>query len=489
MSFGLSKSRFVRGWYCPNWLWWSVHEPDAPELQPDSATMGRMRQGNVVGQRACEEFPGGVLIDLPYDDYDGKIEATRKALADGAPAIFEASFREDGVFVAVDILERVDGGYNVIEVKASNETKDKHIPDVAVQAHVVRAAGLDVRRCEVMTLNRDHRHPDVGPLFIREDVSDRVADIMGQVPEAIEAQIGVLNGPAPDLALGHHCTGGHGCPFRSRCWPQEPDSVNRLHMMWATKKLDLLEDGVESILDVPDDVRLNVIQTRQREALRAGRMIVEPGLGPALDALEVPIGFLDFETMQRALPPYDGLWPWAQLTAQFSYHEQAADGTVRHVEWLADELEDPREPLARAMIDACRDARVILVYHQPFESTRIRELAEALPHLADDLLDIRGRLLDLKRIVMDHVYHPGFEGSFSLKKVLPVLVPDLGYDDLEIQGGGDAMVDIARLLLDPESFAPGEREQLRTDLLAYCERDTLAMVKLLERLRELAGPA
>ncbi len=124
--------------------------------------MGRMRQGNVVGQRACEEFPGGVLIDLPYDDYDEKIEATRKALADGAPAIFEASFREDGVFVAVDVLERVDDGYNVIEVKASNETKDKHIPDVAVQAHVVRAAGLDVRRCEVMTLNRDHRHPDVG---------------------------------------------------------------------------------------------------------------------------------------------------------------------------------------------------------------------------------------------------------------------------------------------------------------------------------------
>jgi hypothetical protein len=280
---------------------------------------------------------------------------------------------------------------------------------------------------------------------------------MDQVPEAIAAQIKVLNGPAPDLSLGHQCMGGHGCPFRSRCWPQEADSVNRLHMMWSTKKLDLLEDGVESILDVPDDVRLNVIQTRQQEALRAGRMIVEPGLGAALDALEHPIGFLDFETMQRALPPYDGLWPWAQVTAQFSYHEQAADGTVRHVEWLADEPEDPREPLARAMIDACRDARVILVYHQPFESTRIKELAEALPHLADDLLDIRGRLLDLKRIVMDYVYHPDFEGSFSLKKVLPVLVPDLGYEDLEIQGGGDAMVDIARLLLDPDSFAPGER--------------------------------
>ncbi len=486
MSLGLSKSRFVRGWYCPNWLWWSVHEPDAPELQPDHLAEYRMRQGNRVGERACEEFPGGVLIDLPYDAYNEKIEATRQALADGAPAIFEASFREDDVFVAVDVLERVDDGYIVIEVKASNEVKHKHIPDVAVQAHVVRAAGLDVRRCEVMILNREHRHPDVAPLFIREDVSDRVADIIDQVPEAIEAQIEVLNGDAPDLALGHHCAGAGDCPFRGRCWPDGPDHVSRLHMMWTTKKLSLMEDGIELIVDVPDDVHLNVIQTRQREALRAGRMIVEPGLGSALEALKYPIGFLDFETMQRAMPPYDGLWPWAQVTAQFSYHEQAADGAVRHVEWLADEPADPREPLARAMIDACRDARQILVYHQPFEETRIKELAEALPHLRDDLESIRERLLDLKRIVMDYIYHPDFEGSFSLKKVLPVLVPDLGYDDLEIQGGGDAMVDIARLLLDPESFAPGEREQLRRDLLAYCERDTWAMVKLLERLRELA---
>ncbi len=174
MSLGLSKSRFVRGWYCPNWLWWSVHEPDAPELQPDHLAEDRMRQGNRVGERACEEFPGGVLIDLPYDAYDEKIEATRQALADGASAIFEASFREDNVFVAVDVLERVDDGYNVIEVKASNEVKDKHFPDVTVQVHVVRAAGLDVRRCEVMILNREHRHPDVGPLLVRKDSSQAI---------------------------------------------------------------------------------------------------------------------------------------------------------------------------------------------------------------------------------------------------------------------------------------------------------------------------
>jgi hypothetical protein len=259
--------------------------------------------------------------------------------------------------------------------------------------------------------------------------------------------------------------------------------------MKKTKKLAFLEDGLESIVDVPDEVRLTAIQQRQRRALQAGRMIVEPGLGAALDELQYPIGFLDFETMMRALPPYDGLWPWAQVPAQFSYHELAVDGSVHHVEWLADEPGDPREALARAMIDACRDAPQILVYHQPFERGRLKELAEALPHLAADLLDIRGRVRDLKDLVIDYVYHPDFKGGFGLKRVLPVLVPGLGYDDLEVQGGGDAMVDIARLLLEPESFAPGERERLRTALLAYCERDTWVMIKMLERLRELAAQA
>ena len=487
MSYALSKSRFVRGWYCPNWLWWSVHEPDAPELQADRLLQDIGKQGTEIGLRAHAEFPGGVYIDLPYDAYDEKIEATRQALEDGAPVIFEASFREDGVFVAVDVLERDGDAWNVIEVKVNNDLKDKHIPDLAVQAHVVAAAGLRVGRCEVMHLNRDYRRPGPEPLFVRDDVSDRVADIMDQVPGAIETQIEVLTGPAPDLGIGLQCTGGHDCPFSERCWPQEADSVNRLYRMRKTKKLHFLEDGVESILDLPDGVRLNALHDRQRRALETGRVVVEPGLGAALDELQYPIGFLDFETMMRALPPYDGLKPWAQVPTQFSYHELAVDGTVRHVEWLAEAPGDPREPLSRAMIEACREAPQVLVYHKPFEGGRLKELAEDLPHLADDLLDLRDRLLDLKDFVIDYVYHPDFKGGFGLKRVLPVLVPGLGYDDLEVQGGGDAMVDIARLLLEPESFAPGEREKLRTALLAYCERDTWVMIKLLERLRELAG--
>ena len=90
-------------------------------------------------------------------------------------------------------------------------------------------------------------------------------------------------------------------------------------------------------------------------------------------------------------------------------------------------------------------------------------------------------------MVRNHVYHPDFGGSFSLKAVLPALVPGLGYDDLVIREGETASAQLEALLLAPEGFAPEEARQLREALLAYCERDTFGLVRLHARLRELSA--
>ncbi|HUK63203.1 MAG TPA: DUF2779 domain-containing protein, partial [Dongiaceae bacterium] len=205
------------------------------------------------------------------------------------------------------------------------------------------------------------------------------------------------------------------------------------------------------------------------------------------------LGFLDFETVARALPPWDGLGPWRATAAQFSYHERGADGAVGHAEFLAEgpadpaeAPDDPREPLALAMLKAAGGADLVVVYTS-FESTRIKELAEFLPHLAEPLLALRAKLWDLHPVVENHVYHPDFAGSFSLKKILTPLVPDLGYDDLFIVDGRVASVEIARLLFVSGRIPRAERDKTRRDLLEYCERDTFATVRLVERLGELAG--
>jgi hypothetical protein len=239
------------------------------------------------------------------------------------------------------------------------------------------------------------------------------------------------------------------------------------------------------VVDLPGTFKLSEIQRRQLESLKAGRMLVESGLGRALAALDGRLGFLDFETISRAVPVWPDTGPWRQVVVQFSYHEQAAGepGGYRHSAYLAEGPGDPREELAERLLEATANAERIMMYSH-FERTRIRELAGWVPRLAADLEALQHKLVDLLPVVQRHVYHPRFAGSFSLKYVLNPMVPDLTYDDLAIVDGQVASVEIARLLFVAHKVR--DRDQLRRDLLAYCERDTWAMVRLLESLRAIA---
>jgi len=483
---GLSKSRFVSGIQCHNKLWIEVHEPDADELERTPAVVDLLEQGQQVGRLARDRFPGGELVDASSETVDDRLIATRNALDRSLATLFEAAFLADGVFVAVDVLERHGAGFNLIEVKSSTSLKDEHVPDVALQTHVLRANGLDVHRVEIMHLNKEYQHPDIGDLFVREDVTDRVHEFLTRVPREIETQLTMLRGDYPALPVGEQCADVRDCPFRRRCWPDDRDHVLKLNGKGVRKALELMADGVHRIQDIPPHIRLSEVNLRQKFALERGGLAVEPGLKDILNGIERPVGFLDFETVARAIPVWSGLPPWRAVPVQFSYHEEREDGSYAHAEWLADGPADPREDIARALIEACRDAGHIIAY-TGFESRQLHNLMHTLPSYASELDSIDRRLFDLHRVVKDSVYHPDFDGSFSIKAVLPALVPELGYDDLEIADGLTASAEIARLMLHPETFAAGEREELRKSLLAYCERDTWAMVRMLERLRTIAA--
>ncbi|HSB55798.1 MAG TPA: hypothetical protein VLD58_15660, partial [Gemmatimonadales bacterium] len=199
MPHNLSKSRFVAGWQCPKQLWLRVYEKDAPELQVDVVLQDRFDQGAEVGALARAQFPGGVLIDLPHD-HPERVAATRLALDQGAPAVFEATFVEDRVYVAIDVLERTGDGFTLIEVKSSTKQKDEHIPDVAIQLWVARRAGLDIRRVELMHLNSEFRHPGQGELLIRTDVTADAERMQPRIPAMIEEQLAALDGTLPPVA-------------------------------------------------------------------------------------------------------------------------------------------------------------------------------------------------------------------------------------------------------------------------------------------------
>ena len=487
-AYRLSKSRFTAGLQCHRQLWWRVHEPDAPELTPNAQQQAIFDQGASVGTLARTRVPGGTLIDFPHDQTQKKIEATATALAGKAPVIYEASFFADRVFVAVDILERLRGGFGLIEVKSSTGAKPEHLPDAAIQAHVLQQAGLEVRSIEIMHLNRECTFPDLSDLFARTDMTGEVEALLPDVPAQVKGQLRMLEGPLPRVAIGPHCSTPYECPFMSRCWADLPEHhVSTLYRI-GKKVWDLEAGGCRTIHALPTGMSLGSTAERQRRSVVSGEMIVEPSLRDALQEFEPPLAFLDFETINPAIPVWAGCHPYDNIPVQFSCHRQRPGGGYEHVEWLAKGPRDPRPAIAEALIAACAGARTIVAYNASFEKTCLRELGEALDSkTARAIEDIAGRIKDLLPAVRDHVYHPGFGGSFSLKSVLPVLVPDLSYEELEVSDGGIAALELARLLLRGDTLKETEKVRLREALLRYCELDTRGTVRLLERLRELAG--
>lgn len=484
----ISKSRFCVGLQCLRRLWWEIHEPDAPELRPDDRLQAVFDRGHRVGELARGRFANGTLIDFEPWKVAERLEATAAALTGGASVVFEASFAARGVFAALDVLERRKRGWGLVEVKATLDVKDQFLPDIAVQLYAVRASGVDVRRAELMHLNRDCAYPNLDDLFVREDVTDDVEQLLPAIPRQIRKMRAALDGKLPDVEPGEQCSSPYDCPFVARCHPELPEHhVSTLYRLHPKRLAEFIEAGLETIHNLPEDVRLSDVAARQVRAVKTGKLIVEDGLAEALAAIEYPAAFLDFESINPPVPLWDDCHPYEAVPVQVSCHLVGSRGRTEHHEHLADGPDDPRPALAEEVVRACENARTVVAYNAGFEARCLDHLADAVPKLRSSLRAIRGRLVDLLPIVRDHVYEPAFRGGFGLKAVLPALVPALAYEDLEIADGDTASTALETLLLAPGgALGATKRKRLRSNLLAYCRRDTEALVALAERLEGLA---
>ncbi len=486
----LSKSKYVIGLQCPRRLWWTVHERGAPELVPDAALRAVFARGNRVGEVAREHVPGGVLIEIDWRRLSDAVRGTAEAIAGGASVIYEACFAEAGVFVAVDVLERAGDGWVLAEVKSTASAKATHIDDAAIQTHVVEAAGLSVDRVEVMHLNRECVFPDLSNLFARTDVTEEVRAHLPEVPARIEELRDCLEGDLPDAEIGDRCKTPYDCPFMGRCWPELPaDHIGELFRLGKKKREELTALGCETIDAIPADTPLTDMQARQREAVVTGEVVVEAGLPERLRDFELPLTYLDFEAINPVIPVWPGCHPYGQVVVQFSVHHEDADGVVEHREWLAEPGQDPQEESIEELLAATAGARCVAAYHASFERSRINELATRFPQYAERLGDLAAKLIDLLPLVRGNVYHRGFHGSFSLKSVLPALVPEESYAHLTVADGYTAATALEAYLLEPEAMSDAEREKTRLDLLAYCKQDTWSLVVLARALRELSRTA
>ncbi|HVB86455.1 MAG TPA: DUF2779 domain-containing protein [Candidatus Dormibacteraeota bacterium] len=482
----LSKSGFMAGMQCHKRLYLATYRSELAEAA-DESDEAIFEAGHAVGALARNRYSGGALIGEGLDWAEAD-RAARAALRDPAvPAIFEGALRFDRVRIRADILTRTrDRRFDLFEVKSTLDVKPEHEWDLAVQHYVLSGAGVPIRWARLMHLNRDYVYPggdyDLKRLFTFTNLTGLVRKKRREVVAALKEMRRTLAAKSPPpISIGPQCSVPYACPFYDHCHEGEPEhSIKQLPRLRMRLREKLAEMGVIEIANVPHDFDgLSTLQARVVEAVQTETRFLDPSISRKLRKLRFPIHFLDFETFSPALPLYAGTRPYEMIPFQWSDHIQSADGAVTHLEFLHSDRTDPRRPFAEKLLNALGSKGSIVVYSS-FEATRLRELGEYFEDLAPALARIRKRIVDLLPLIRDHVYDPQFHGSFSLKSVLPALVPKLGYDDLAIADGGHASLAYAEL--QAPQTALKRIGKLRTALLAYCSRDTQAILELFRLL-------
>ena len=482
-GLGLSKSRIVAWKQCPKRLWLQIHRRDL--LETSDGTERGFRIGYEVGEVARSLHPSGILIGED-EDLGAAIESTRMVMAahPGRP-IYEATFQHDGVLVRVDLLLPTAKGYRMVEVKSSTSVKAYQVDDCAIQAWVLAGNGIGISSIELAHVDNSFVYQSGGNyhgLFRHVDLNEEVTSLVEVVPEWVSGARKTLSGDEPPIGPGPQCDDPFECPFESYCTRdmiplEEPQyTLDIFHRMHESTKDDLRSKGFRDALLVPEEFLTETHQRIQRVS-RSGIPELDPAAALSLEALPYPRYYLDFETINMAVPRWAGTSPYrTQVPFQWSCHIEHSVGELRHEMFLETSGNDPRRSCAEELLGVLGNDGPIFVYYQSFEKSRIAELAELFTDLAPALHAVNDRIVDMYPIAKDNYYHPAMLGSWSIKSVLPTIAPELDYASLTVGNGGDAQVAYLEIL-HPDT--PDERkEQLIHGLREYCTLDTLAMVKI-----------
>jgi len=485
----ISKSKFMDGLKCHKLLWYEYNrKEEIPEA--DAGTMALFDQGKAIGELAHKLFPEGIL--LARDPAPEKhTEKSMKAARSGKP-LFEAGFIFERLYALADILNPVGRGtWDLIEVKSSTKAKEEHYYDAAFQKRVYEGAGLKIRKCYIMHINNQYiRQGAVKPekLLTMVDVTSYVDEIIPSIDSnAKHMHEAIQEKEPPDIKIGPHCSSPYSCPLESVCQGFLPEKGNVLCLVSGKNRpYELIENGIHSISDIPCDDGLNDKQRIQIKCHKnAMPHIDRDGIGTFLDKLEYPLYFLDFETINPAVPAYDNSRPYETIPFQYSLHIVRNDGAEpEHHSYLAPGDEDPRQEILRQLKNLLGNSGSVIAYNAAFEKNAMRRAIETYTEYQEWLELIEKRLVDLLIPFRNFLYyHPGQEGSASIKNVLPVMT-DSSYSDMEISEGGTASIEYSRITFG-EDVPEEERQRVRTALEKYCALDTKGMIEIVDGLKKL----
>ncbi|MCV2419258.1 DUF2779 domain-containing protein [Paucibacter sp. DJ4R-1] len=488
----LSKSKLIAFRQCPKRLWLELHQPDK---RSDSAGTQRVFQtGHEVGEIAWQLYDPqgtGTLVDIHAEGWRAAIARTATLLASGPPQpIFEAGFAAGGAMAFADVLLPAGAAdptaWRMVEVKSSTSVKDYHRDDLAVQSFVAREAGLHLSSVALAHIDTTWTYPGDGDyrgLLVEKELGDMAVARSDEVRGWIaQAQAVAAMPEAPELETGPHCEKPFACGFIDHC-RQDETTAAEFPVAWLPRLQSkaaqdyVQQHGVTDMREMPDAL-LNERQRRVRTHTLAGTCYFDlDGAQRELARHPLPAYFLDFETIQFGVPRWAGTRPFQSLPFQFSAHHLDAQGTLTHQEFLDTSGADHSMNFARELLAACPEPGPIFVYNAGFEGARIAELAQRFPAQSAALLALKCRLVDLLPIAERYFYHPSQQGSWSIKKLLPAIAPELPYETLDGVQDGEMAMQAYLEASDPDT-TPARSAQIRTQLSAYCALDTLALVRV-----------
>jgi hypothetical protein len=486
----LSKSTFIKGQQCEKALYYHKHNREWRD-DLSAAQVAIFAQGTAVGELAQQLFPGGVDCS-PESAYDFRaaVLRTKEEIEKGTAIIYEAAFQFDGVLAALDILVKQPDGWRAYEVKSSTSVSETYELDAAIQYYTIVNSGIDLKDISIVHINNQYVKDgplDITQLFAIQSVKESVLKLVNDIPQKVNKLKQVLQqAQAPVVDIGPHCSTPYQCDFAGHCWKHIPSySVFNISDLRTKKKFDLYQKKVLHFKDIPEDYPLNEAQWKQVNCeLQNKEHIDKPAIRSFVKGLNYPIHYLDFETFATAIPVFDGSRPYQQLVFQYSLHIEHENGVIEHKAYLAKtDGSDPRISFIQQLVADCATQGDILVYNIGFERGKLEDLKKYAPSYSAQIQGLIHRLKDLMvPFAQQLFYRPQMKGSYSIKYVLPALVPELSYADLNIKEGGTASNTFAQMILGKFN---GNEDQARKDLLDYCQLDTWAMVKILEVLKKV----
>ncbi len=492
----LSKSKYCKSVQCNKILWMDKYKP---EVAIPTARDSVLKNGTEVGELAKKIF--GNYINIEFNkDLNIMIEETRKLLKNKPNIITEASFNYDNNFCSVDILKNNLEGVEIYEVKSSTEVHDIYLDDASYQYFILSNLGLNVKKVCIVYINNQYirgKKLEIEKLFNIEDITEIAKSKQDEIRKNIEITNKYMNehdkNNEPKEKIGMKCFKPYKCEFWEYCTRNlpKPNVFDIGGGMHTSKKFEKYYEGKVSFQDLQnEDLNSKFLEQIDFELNNLEPKIEKEAIKELMDSLKYPLYFIDYETYQLAIPKTEGTKPYQQLPFQYSLHIIKEKGApIEHKEFLA-EIDDTDylRHFAESMIKDMPENGSVIIYNKSFEPARNNEIARMYPDLKDEMDRINSNIVDfIEPFKQRKYYTKEMHGSASIKAVLPALYPnnpELDYHNLPVvHNGGEA----SEAFLSLKNKTKEEQKEIRHGLLVYCKLDTLAMVKLWEKFKEIVG--